>query len=163
MQSLKSWKPAVVALLAALALSSTAPIRAGEREIFPAPEKAESDLSDALQAAAAAHKRVIVDFGGNWCVDCQVLDIFMHDRDNAPLLEANYVLVHVNIGQMDRNLDIAARYHIPISKGVPALAILDEHGTLLYSQQTGEFEAMSRMRSRAVTSFLEQWKPANQG
>jgi thiol:disulfide interchange protein len=163
MQSLKSWKPAALTLLAALALTASAALRAGEREIFPAPEKAESDLANALQSAAAGHKRVLVDFGGNWCVDCQVLDLFMHNRDNAPLLEANYVLVHINIGQMDRNLDIAARYQIPIAKGVPALAVLDEHGTLLYSQRTGEFEAMSRMRSRAVTSFLEQWKPANQG
>jgi len=160
MHQIKSSK---LVILPALALLLSGPMRAGERQIFPAPESAESDIAAALQSAAATHKRVVLDFGGNWCVDCQVLDIFLHDAANLPILEANYVLVHVNIGQMDRNLNIAARYDIPISKGVPALAVLDEHGELLYSQRSGEFEAMSRMRSKSVRSFLEQWKPANHG
>ena len=46
---------------------------------------------------------------------------------------------------------------------MPALAVLSEKGTLLYSQKTGEFEAMRRMESSAVTSFLVQWKPARHG
>ncbi len=163
MLEIKSSKSALLAALALSGLLLSASMRAGERQIFPAPESAESDIAAALHSAAASHKRVVLDFGGDWCVDCQVLDIFLHDAANRPILEANYVLVHVNVGQLDRNLEIAARYDIPISKGVPALAVLDEHGELLYSQRAGEFEAMRRMRSQAVTSFLEQWKPADHG
>jgi hypothetical protein len=37
--------------------------------------------------------------------------------------------------------------------------VLDSDGKLLYSQRTGEFEAMRRMQSSAVTAFLTQWKP----
>ncbi len=92
-----------------------------------------------------------------------MLDIYFHDPANKPLLDANYVLVHVNIGHMDQNQDIAERYQIPLKKGVPALADLDEHGKLLYSQRTGEFEAMRRMEIGSVTSFLLQWKPAKSG
>ncbi len=144
-------------LLLALA-TAAAPSPAAERDIYPAPEQAAGDLSAALKSAASMHKRVIVDFGGNWCPDCHVLDAYFHDSANKPLLDANYVLVHVNIGRMDANLDIAERYQIPLRKGVPALAVLDEHGTLLYSQKTGEFEAMRSMRSSAVTDFLARWK-----
>jgi hypothetical protein len=46
---------------------------------------------------------------------------------------------------------------------VPALAVLDEHGKLLYSQKSGEFEAMRRMESSEVTRFLVQWKPVRPG
>jgi thioredoxin 1 len=46
---------------------------------------------------------------------------------------------------------------------VPALAVLSEDGKLLYSQKGGEFEAMRRMQSSSVTSFLVQWKPTRQG
>jgi hypothetical protein len=46
---------------------------------------------------------------------------------------------------------------------VPALAVLDEHGRLLYSQRSGEFETMRRMEIGSVTSFLLQWKPAKAG
>jgi thiol:disulfide interchange protein len=138
-------------------------VHAAEREIYPAPEQAPADLSAALKMAAARHKRLILDFGGNWCGDCQVLDIYFHDPINKSLLDANYILVHINIGHMDHNEAIAERYQIPLKKGVPALAVLDEHGKLLYSQRGGEFEAMRRMEINSVTSFLEQWKPARPG
>jgi len=136
--------------------------QAAVREIYPAPEQASAELAAGLKAAAAQHKHVIIDFGGNWCGDCQVLDLYFHDPANKPLLDANYVLVHVNIGLtgIDRNQNIAERYQIPLAKGVPALAVLDEHGKLLYSQRTGEFESMRHMESSAVTSFLLQWKAA---
>jgi thiol-disulfide isomerase/thioredoxin len=115
------------------------------------------------QTAAATHKRILLDFGGNWCGDCQVLDLYFHDPGNRPILEANFVLVHVNIGHMDANLDLAARYQVPLNKGVPALAVLSEKGKLLYSQKGGEFEAMRRMESSSVTQFLVQWKPVQPG
>jgi thioredoxin 1 len=139
------------------------PAHAADKIIYPEPEQAKADVTAGLKAAAASHKRVILDFGGNWCGDCQVLDIYFHDPGNKPLLEANYVLVHVNIGHMDENLSIAQRYQVPLDKGVPALAVLDEHGRLLYSQRTGEFEKMRHMESSSVTSFLLQWKPARSG
>ncbi len=64
---------------------------------------------------------------------------------------------------MDANVDIAEKYEIPLHKGVPALAVLSEKGTLLYSQKGGEFEAMRRMESSSVTNFLVQWKPVKPG
>ena len=107
MLEIKSSKSAILAALALLGLLLSASMPAGERRIFPAPESAESDIAAALHSAAASHKRVVLDFGGDWCVDCQVLDIFLHDAANRPILEANYVLVHVNVGQLDRNLELS--------------------------------------------------------
>jgi thioredoxin 1 len=153
------------AVLSLVALTPSIPARAADAEIYPVPEQAKADLAAGLKTAAATHKHVILDFGGNWCGDCKVLDIYFHDPANKALLDANYVVVHINIGLrgIDRNEDIAERYEIPLKKGVPALAVLDEHGKLLYSQKTGEFEAMRRMEIGSVTSFLLQWKPARPG
>jgi thioredoxin 1 len=127
-------------------------------DIYPDGAQAPEDLRNALIQAARENKRVIVDFGGNWCPDCRVLDIYLHGPSNLALLEANYTLVHVNIGRYDENQDLAARYDIPLSKGVPALAVLDSDGKPLYVQRNGEFEAMGRMDSTAVTNFLTRWK-----
>ncbi|WP_263358512.1 thioredoxin family protein [Acidicapsa ligni] len=141
----------------------TVPSFSAEKEIYPAPEQAKIDLAAALKTARTTHKRILLDFGGNWCGDCHVLDIYFHDPSNLPILESNYLLVHVNIGRMDQNVAIADRYQIPLAKGVPALAVLDDHGKLLYSQKTGEFEAMRRMQSSSVTDFLVHWKPTKPG
>jgi thioredoxin 1 len=154
------WASAILAV--AVACASTA-ARSTERDIYPSPGQAKTDLAAALAASAASHKRVILDFGGNWCTDCHVLDRFFHDSANEPILAANYILVHVNIGRMTDNVDIAERYQIPLRKGVPALAVLGEHGELLYSQRTGEFEAMRAMQSSSVTDFLVRWKPPAAG
>jgi len=152
----------ILALVAVLALAAGT-ARAAGRDIYPDPAQARADLAAALRTAAATHKRILLDFGGNWCADCQVLDIYFHDATNRPILEANFVLVHVNIGYMDQNLDIAARYKVPVQKGVPALAVLSDQGKLLYSQTNGQFEAMRRMESSAVTGFLAEWKPVKAG
>ena len=143
-----------------LCIAAQAPGLAAVPDIYPDPVKAKTDLAAALQTAAANHRRIIIDFGGNWCTDCHVLDTYFHDAANRSLLEADFLLVHVNIGRLDQNLDLVERYQIPLRKGVPALAVLDSDGKLLYSQRTGEFEAMRRMQSSAVTEFLTQWKPA---
>ena len=145
------------ALAAVLALGMGS-VLAANRQIYPDPAQAKADLAAALKTAAAEHKRVLLDFGGDWCGDCQVLDIYFHDDANRPILEANFVLVHVNIGHMDANVEIAEKYGVPLHKGVPALAVLDEHGTLLFSQKTGEFEDMRHLESSALTKFLLQWK-----
>lgn len=137
--------------------------RPAEHDIYPAPERAQADIAAALRTATAEHKHVILDFGGNWCGDCQVLDMYFHNEQNLPILDANFVLVHVNVGHFDANTDIAERYEIPLHKGVPALAVLSEHGKLLYSQRGGEFEAMRRMQPSSVTDFLVQWRPQRPG
>ena len=157
MRSIKFFAFAVLLVLSAGTANSAA------HDIYPDPSQARADLAAALKTAAATHRRVLIDFGGNWCGDCQVLDIYFHDPKNKQILDANFVLVDVNVGRMDANVDLAERYGIPLKKGVPALAVLSEHGTLLYSQKSGEFEKMSGMQSSSVTEFLVRWRPARAG
>ena len=116
------------------------------------------DIAAGLKKAKAEHKRVILDFGGDWCGDCQVLDIYFHDPMNAELLEKNFVVVHVFIGHMDKNLDLASKYGVPVDRGVPALAVIDSKGKPLYSQQTGQFSNMRYMDISSVHEFLVHWK-----
>jgi thiol:disulfide interchange protein len=150
-------------LLATLLFAALLPALSADRVIYPAPEQARTDLAAGLKSAQAAHKRVILDFGGNWCADCVVLDQYFHDAANRPILDRNFVLVHINIGHKDENLELAARYQIPVDKGVPALAVLDQNGKLLHSQKDREFISMRKMESGSVTTFLMQWRAPRAG
>jgi len=114
-----------------------------------------ADIAAAEVAARHAHKRILLEFGGNWCGDCQVLDYYYHQSPNAELLAKYYVVVRVDIGHMDHNMDIAKKYRVPVTKGVPALAILDAHGNLLYSEREKEFEHTS---PEAISTFLNRWR-----
>jgi thiol:disulfide interchange protein len=130
---------------------------ATSKHIYSETADPKADIAAALAKAKKEHKRVILDFGGDWCGDCQVLDIYFHKAPNDALLE-KFVLVHVWIGHMDKNIDVAAKYGVPISKGVPALAVLAGDGKVLYSQATGEFNDMRHMDPTSVTEFLTKWK-----
>jgi hypothetical protein len=69
--------------------------------------------------------------------------------------------VHVNVGDYDKNLDLAKKYEIPLDKGVPSLAILGPDGKLIVSQKKGEFESTVRIGPEDVVQFLKLWKPAH--
>ncbi len=124
--------------------------------IYPEISEAQTDVQTALVEARQTHKRVILDFGGDWCPDCQVLNIYFGQSPNRELLSKYFIRVNVNIGREDANLDIAHKYGVPV-QGVPALAVLDEHGKVLYSQNK-EFSDMRHMQSTDLTQFLNKWK-----
>jgi len=150
----------LMSVLAGLAIALLA-LPSWAEPLYPNPSSARSDIDSALAQAASSHKRVLVQFGANWCGDCKALDANLHKPENAALLSAHFVLVHVNVGEhgIDHNLDLAQSYGIPLDKGVPALAVLDGDGRVVFSQKNGEFEAMSRMDPRSVNAFLARWKP----
>jgi len=144
---------------AALAACLLASIALAAGPLYPDPGRAAADIDAALHEAAKSGKRVLVDFGGDWCTDCRILDINFHKAENARLIEEKFVVVHVNVGDrgIERNFEIAERYGIPLKKGVPALAVLDKDGAVIHAQKNGEFESMRSMDPQSVNDFLRQW------
>jgi len=132
-----------------------------KKDLYPANADATKEIAETVESATASHRRVLVVFGGNWCFDCHVLDEAFHSPEIAPTLDKSFLVVHVDIGQMDKNLDVAKKYDVPLDRGVPALAVLDSDGKLLFSQKRGEFEAARSMAPEDILAFLNQWKPAS--
>ena len=65
-----------------------------------------------------------------------------------------------------KNLDIAAKYGMPLNKGVPALAVLDADGKVVYAQRSGEFEKMRHMDrgfGDGVSEPVEELRAARSG
>ncbi len=129
-----------------------------KKHLYSADADPKAEIASALKQARHENKRVILDFGGDWCGDCQVLDIYFHQSPNRELIAGNFVVVYIDVGHMDKNVAVAERYGVPLKKGVPALAVLDADGKVLYSQATGQFGDMRYMQPASVTEFLNQWK-----
>jgi thioredoxin 1 len=134
--------------------------KANGRELYPANADAHAELTEALARAAKDHKRVLVVFGANWCYDCHVLDLAFHRDDLAPVVEKNYEVVHVDVGEGDKNQDIMQQFQVPMEKGIPAIAVLGSDGKLLYSQKSGEFEKARALDHETLLVFLNKWKPS---
>jgi hypothetical protein len=134
--------------------------RSPNPNLHPAPDEAAGELKTALAAARADRKRVLVIFGANWCYDCHVLDATLRSAQVAPIVQANYHVLHINIGDDGKqNADLAARFQVPLDKGVPGVAVLDGNGNVITSQKNGEFESAAKIGLHDVTGFLQRWKP----
>ena len=129
------------------------------RHIYSETADPKADIAAALKQAKQEHKRVLIDFGGDWCGDCQVLHHYFDESPNKEILDKSFVVVNVFVdSQIDNHLDIGEKYGIPLKKGVPAIAVLDAGSKVLYSPKNRESETMSRTDAQSVTDFLNRWK-----
>jgi len=147
-------------LLPAVLLAVAAPRAMPASEpIYDEKADAQNDVRAAIHEAGLHHKNVVLIFGANWCGDCHALDHQMHQPELAAFIEKNFVVVKIDVGKVDKNLDLGAKYHVPLKKGIPALAVLDPEGKLLYAQDQGQFADARHLGYQAFKAFFEQWKP----
>ncbi|PYX44511.1 MAG: thioredoxin family protein [Acidobacteria bacterium] len=131
-----------------------------KKDIYPASVDTHAELKEAEEKAARAHKRLLLVFGANWCFDCHVLDLAFERPDLAPVLVANYEVVHVDLGPDEhKNADIVKQFDATLNKGIPTLAVAEADGKLVVSQKNGEFEDARRLTPEVLLEFLNKWKP----
>jgi hypothetical protein len=129
------------------------------KNIYPADVDAHTEIKDAEEKAARGHKRLLLVFGANWCFDCHVLDLAFQRPDLAPVLVANYELVHVDLGLDEhKNGDIVKQFDTVLNKGIPVLAVAEADGNVVVSQKNGEFEDARRLTPEVLLEFLNKWK-----
>lgn len=102
-----------------------------------------TQITDALALAKKENKRVLIQWGGNWCSWCMMLHKLMTtNADISKALADDYVLVHVDSGQpVGKNVPLAESYGADVSKfGYPFLTVLDSDGKPIVNQETGSLE-----------------------
>jgi len=130
-------RKSLIAVLVALTLASSFAAGAGPRVSIPnlaalkAPlpypyaenSDAKAAVAQAFARAKASGKRVLIDFGGNWCPDCRILAGVMDLPEVKSYLAGHYEVVTVDVGMFDKNLDVVRRFGIEKLKGVPTVVI----------------------------------------
>ena len=128
---------------------------------FPYDESADADAAVAAARARALkeHKRLLIDLGGNWCLDCRILAGTMRLPEIAPFVARHYEVVTVDVGRFDKNGQISAHYGIKGRlAGVPAVLVVDPKTDRLVD--AGHETALSDARSmtpQALADWLARW------
>lgn len=117
---------------------------------------AHADLRQALAAAASKGRKVLVVFGANWCPDCIVLDQSMKQGSLRPLVARDFEVVKVDVGRFKKNLDLAEQYGVPLKKGIPAIAVLDAQGRVVYATRDGEIGDARQMGEDGLAKFFDR-------
>ncbi len=120
---------------------------------------AKKQLAAALAQAKVDHKRVLLDFGANWCPACNELALFLADDSVRPLVEANYHVVSIDVGKGDKNSDLNVAYGYPTAPGIPAMVILNPDGKMVASTKNEGWGTDRIVSGQEIVDFLERWAP----
>lgn len=119
---------------------------------------ANREVAAAFAQARSQNKRVLIDLGANWCADCRILAGIMELPEVRRFVETYFVVVPVDVGRLNRNLQIPGQFGITQRlEGVPAVLVVDADGTLLNG---GHFFALVDARSmtpQALVDWLAHW------
>jgi thiol:disulfide interchange protein len=119
---------------------------------------ADAQVAAAFARATKSHKRVLIDLGGNWCVDCLVLSNFLRLPEMRRFMEAHYEEVLVDVGRFNRNLQIPARFGITKRlEGVPALLIATPDGKLVNGDKIFATADAHTMTPQALADYLARY------
>lgn len=160
------FRPIMLALAAlASPVSAAVAPRVGDDQIqrpLPLPydqqADAEADVAAAKGRAIKGHKLLLIDLGGNWCLDCRVLAGVLDIPGVSAFMKKHYELVSVDIGRMDKNQQIPARYGIGRLEGVPALLVVNPRtGRLLNAGRVSALADARSMSAQALADWLAQW------
>lgn len=113
------------------------------------------EIIKALKKAKSNNKYILLQMGGNWCPDCRTLGEYFSRPDIKKWLDERVILVSVDVGEWDRNLDIVEEYGNPISEGIPALVLLNPDNEVMFSTLAGELASARNMSKNDLVQWLE--------
>ena len=128
-----------------------------ERKIYDESAIADKQVADAIVIAKQEHKRILLQFGANWCGWCLKLHkLFESDRAVHEELSKDYVLVLIDVSR-DQNKDFALK-HQADNHGIPFLVVLDSDGKVLTTKDTDDLEEGDHHNPEKVLAFLKAWQ-----
>ena len=120
---------------------------------------AKAEITAALAAAQSDGKRVLLDFGADWCPDCHVLATYLHGVAGRKLVDRAFHVVSIDVGYWDKNLDVSEAAGNPIAKGIPAVVIVEADGSIVASTADGSLANARSMSEADVLAKLAAWEP----
>jgi hypothetical protein len=118
----------------------------------------DAQFAAAQARAKASHKRLLIDLGGNWCIDCIVLANFMHLPAISGFVHAHYEVVPIDVGRFDKNLQIPARFGFKDRlKGVPMVLIVTPEGKLVNGNDVFATSDAHTMTPQTLADYLVKY------
>jgi len=92
---------------------------------------AKLDVETTLAKSQAESKTALIVMGANWCHDSRALAGWFATPRFESFLNQNFVVTYVDVGQKDRNIDIAQKFGIEKIVGTPTMVMVAPDGTVL--------------------------------
>lgn len=140
------------------AVKKSAPVSgsSGFTSGYPTGADARGAVKAAVAAAKADGRKVLIDFGANWCGNCKAADRVFATSGVGALLDDSYHVVKVDIGSQDSSAFDLLRDYCSGEGAykMPVLVVLDGNGKVVTeTHSTGNPE----LTETGLGAFLRQW------
>lgn len=129
----------------------------GEPRPFDERRAAMADVDAGLERAKTEGRNLLLVLGGNWCHDSRGFAQKLADPMIAPVIDAAYVVVFVDVGQRDRNLDVARRFGVRDLIGTPTLLVVSPAGALLNAGSVHDWRDAASRSVAETAAYLGLW------
>ena len=144
----------IIALLTGMGIGA----QAQAPKVYDEEIDAMEQIQNAIEEARATDRYVMCQVGGNWCPWClRFAEFATTDSVIAPLMEENYVYIHVNYSKANKNLEAMRFLGNPGRFGYPAFVVLDQNGTPIHIQESESLEEGKGYSRKRVEKFLRLW------
>ncbi len=132
---------------------------------LPYKSSADPSAEFAVRSEAAKHenKFILMVFGGNWCPDCRRLHRAMQEPSIKPTIGEHFVVMHVDVGNWDHNLDFVEKWGNPIEGGIPAVVIADVNQQVVYRTEPGELATARNMGTEELAEAFKKMARSARG
>ncbi|MFB7391733.1 thioredoxin family protein [Streptomyces sp. NPDC056191] len=123
---------------------------------YPTGADARGAVTAAVAAAKADGRKVLIDFGANWCGNCKAADGVFATSGVGALLDSSYHVVKVDIGSQDSSAFGLLRDYCSGEGAykMPVLVVLDGNGKVVTeTHSTGNPE----LTEAGLGAFLRKW------
>jgi thioredoxin 1 len=119
-----------------------------------------ADVEAAFKLARETNKRVLIEFGANWCPGCRVLGaVLKENAEVSAALKKDFVLVFVNT-ETESGHHLQEKY-VPERQrnSIPHLAVLDPTGKVLKNDDTTALEVDDDYSVPKLKALSAEWSP----
>lgn len=124
---------------------------------YDATRDASEDVAVAQEKAEEEGLKSLIVMGANWCHDSRALAGYLETDALQSLINEHYSLVFVDVGQKNRNLDIARSFGLDGIVGTPTVIIQNPDGTVLNLETAVSWRNSASRTAEDIYDELERY------
>lgn len=113
-------------------------------------------LDDALAKSQKTKKRVLIEFGGDWCIWSHRMNSVVESKKFKSLIDDNFIFLRCTINALGE-CNYPSDREYPEFSSIPHFILLDENGKIIASQDTPGFEFLWFYKKWSLYNFFKKW------
>lgn len=118
-----------------------------------------ADIQRALANARERDTQVLLEFGADWCPDCNEVARLLGESPAKNVAESKFEVVYIHVGRFDRHEDLLQRYRV---ERIATLVVLSNDGRRVAQTTLEPISDRSGLTSDALAEWLnnpqDEWR-----